>query len=81
MALWWLGDLVLLIASAVLLLILYRINRPLWNILSDEGRIIDEAGGIANNLQSVPNLVQTQQLVGTAREGVGAYGAAITRLL
>lgn len=81
MWLWYVGDAVLFVASAVLLLIIYRIMRPIEDILDHEETIITGAGAVYQNLQAVPNLVQTQQLVGTVREGVGAYGAAITRLL
>ena len=81
MALWYVGDAVLFIASAVLLLIMYRIMRPIEDILDHEETIATRAGVVSANLQAVPNLVQTQQLVATVHEGVGAYGAAITRLL
>jgi hypothetical protein len=81
MWLWYVGDAVLFVASAVLLLVIYRIMRPIEDILDHEETIINAAGTVSQNLQAVPNLVQTQQLVGTVREGVGAYGAALTRLL
>ncbi|MGH9125817.1 MAG: hypothetical protein ACRDZ8_13980 [Acidimicrobiales bacterium] len=70
-----------MIAVSVLLLVMYRIMRPIEDILDGEAAIATAAGAVSQNLQAVPNLVQTQQLVGTVREGVGAYGAAITRLL
>jgi len=81
MALWWLGNLVLLVASGVLLAVIYRILKPIGEIRKHEATIIEAAGIISTNLQSVPKLLQTQRLAGTARQGVGAYGAAITKLL
>jgi hypothetical protein len=81
MALWWLGNLILLVASAALLFVIYRILKPLNEIRKHAADIIHDTAEIRTNLQAVPKLLQTQRLAGVARQGVGAYGAAITKLL
>jgi len=81
MTLWWIGDLILLVATVVLLLVIYRIMIPIKQIQQHANDIIQHATGISHNLEAVPKLLQTQRLVGVARQGVGAYGAAVTKLL
>jgi len=81
MLLWWLGDVILLVATVVLLLVIYRILKPIREIQQHANEIIDHATGVSRNLEAIPKLLQTQRLVGVARQGVGAYGAAITKLL
>ncbi len=81
MTYWWIGDAILLVATIVLLLVIYRILKPIGEIQRHVGTIIEHAGGLSRNLEAVPKLLQTQRLVGVARQGVGAYGAAITKLL
>jgi hypothetical protein len=55
--------------------------KPIKEIQKHAGDILEHAGGLANNLTAIPKLLQTQRLAGVARQGVGAYGAAITKLL
>jgi hypothetical protein len=81
MLLWWLGDVILLVATVLLLLVIYRILVPIREIQQHANEIIDHATGVSRNLEQIPKLLQTQRLVGVARQGVGAYGAAITKLL
>jgi hypothetical protein len=80
-ALWWAGDVVLVIVLLVVIMLLQRVMKPIKEIQKVAGDIIEHAGGLSNNLQAVPKLLQTQRLVGVARQGVGAYGAAIEKLL
>jgi hypothetical protein len=81
MLLWWLGDVILLVATVVLLLVIYRILKPIKEIQQHANEIIEHGVGLSRNLEAIPKLLQTQRLVGVARQGVGAYGAAITKLL
>jgi hypothetical protein len=81
MTLWWIGDLILLVATVVLLLVIYRIMVPIRAIQQRANDIIQGATAISRNLEAVPKLLQTQRLVGVALQGVGAYGAAVTKLL
>jgi hypothetical protein len=79
--LWWIGNAVLLVVTLVLVLLLQRTMKPIKEIQAHAGDILEHAGGLANNLTAIPKLLQTQRLAGVARQGVGAYGAAITKLL
>ncbi len=81
MTLWWIGNAVLLVVTLVLLLLLMRVMKPIKEIEAHAGDILEHAGGLSTNLQAIPKLLQTQRLAGVARQGVGAYGAAITKLL
>jgi len=81
MLLWWIGDVILLVATVVLLLVIYRILKPIREIQQHANEIIDHGVAVSRNLEAIPKLLQTQRLVGVARQGVGAYGAAITKLL
>lgn len=81
MTLWWIGDLVLLVVTLFLAVLLNRVMKPIKEIQKHAGDILEHAAGLSNNLQAVPKLLQTQRLAAVARQGVGAYGAAITKLL
>jgi uncharacterized protein YoxC len=79
--LWWIGNAVLLVVTLALVVLLQRLMKPIKEIEKHVDEIIQHGGAVSANLNAVPKLVQTQQLVGVARQGVGAYGAAITNLL
>jgi hypothetical protein len=79
--LWWIGNVVLAVVTLVLFVLLMRALKPVADIRKHASDIIEHATGLSRNLEAVPKLLQTQRLVGVARQGVGAYGAAITKLL
>lgn len=79
--LWWIGNAVLLVVTLVLFALLNRFMKPVRELRKRAKDIIEHATTLSGNLNAVPKLVQTQQLVATAREGVEAYGTAITNLL
>ncbi len=81
MTLWWIGNAVLLVVAVVVFVLLQNLLKPVKKIQSAAGEIIQHAGGLSTNLTAVPKLLQTQRLVTVARQGVGAYGEAITKLL
>ncbi len=81
MFLWWIGNAVLLVVTLVLVVLLQRVMKPIKQIQKHANDIIEHGGAVSRNLEAVPKLLQTQRLVGVARQGVGAYGAAITELL
>jgi hypothetical protein len=78
---WWIGNAILLVVTLILFSLLLRVIKPINEIQKHANDIVEHAGGISRNLEAVPKLLQTQRLVGVARQGVGAYGAAITKLL
>ena len=81
MALWWIGNAVLLVVTLVLVVLLQRVMKPIKEIQKHAGDILEHGAGLSRNLEAVPKLLQTQRLCGVARQGVGAYGAAVTKLL
>ena len=81
MTLWWIGNGVLLVVTLALVVLLQRLMKPMKEIEKHVDEILQHGGAVSTNLNAIPKLVQTQQLVGAARQGVGAYGAAITQLL
>ena len=81
MVLWWIGNAILLVVTLVLLVLLLRAMKPIREISEHANDIIEHATGLSRNLEAIPKLLQTQRLAGVARQGVGAYGAAITKLL
>lgn len=78
---WWIGNIILLVVTLVLVALLLRVVKPIKEIQKQANDIVAGAGVISKNLEAVPKLLQTQRLAGVARQGVGAYGAAITKLL
>ena len=81
MILWWIGDVVLVVVAVVVVMLCQRVMKPIKDIQKVAGDIIGNASELSSNLTAVPKLLQTQRLVGVARDGVGAYGEAIVRLL
>jgi hypothetical protein len=78
MALWWVGNLVLLVVVAPLAVVslnavLRQVRR--LNKLADD--VVDNAVALSQNLNSVPKLLPTQSLVHAAHGLVGRYGEAI----
>jgi hypothetical protein len=61
--------------------LLLRAMKPIREIQAHANDIVAHAGNVSRNLEAIPKLLQTQRLAGVARQGVGAYGAAITKLL
>jgi hypothetical protein len=78
MALWWIGNLVLLVVVAPLAVVsLHAVLRQVarLNKLADE--VVDGAAALSQNLESVPKLLPTQTLVHATHGLVGRYGEAI----
>ena len=78
MALWWIGNAVLLVVVApvcVYLLtgLLKQVNR--LNKLADT--VLEKGVGISSQLDGLPKLLTTQELAGAARGLVGRYGAGV----
>jgi uncharacterized membrane-anchored protein YhcB (DUF1043 family) len=79
--LWWIGNLILLVVTLFLAFLLVRFMKPIREIQKNANEILEHGAGLSRNLEAIPKLLQTQRLAGVARQGVGAYGAAITKLL
>ena len=79
---WWLGDLVLI--AVVLPAVIYFLNkvmRPIREIDAYVADILEHGVALTGTLDSVPNLIRTCELSGTARLNVTRYGLALARLL
>ena len=82
MALWWIGNILLIfVVAPVCLLFLNKVLRPAQEIKSYGDDILEHGVGITSELDAVPKLVKTKELTGTARQAVGRYAAALQRLL
>ena len=82
MTLWWIANAVLVAVVFPVVVVLTRnVYRRTAQIEKLVGRVL--AGGLAidRDLEAVPKLVTTRDLVVTARQRVGRYGAAVERLL
>lgn len=81
-ALWWIGNLVLIaVIYPVVVLLLNRLLRPAHEIEAYANDILDHGVKLTGALDSVPKLLTTADLVGTARRNVERYGRAVERLL
>ena len=61
MTLWWIGDLVLLLVVAALLVLLIQAVR---DIDSSVGSLLDVAGKVAANTSNIPQLEATAPVLG-----------------
>lgn len=82
MALWWIGNILLLVAVIpVVILLLNRVIRPTFEIKAYADDVLDHGVKLTGTLDSVPRLAKTKELTGVARQNVSRYGAALERLL
>lgn len=82
MVLWWLGNIVLiLVVAPVVLLMLNRVLRPAKEIYGYADDILDHGVKLTGTLDSVPKLFTTRDLTGAARASARRYGAALERIL
>lgn len=82
MWLWWVGNALLLIAVVPLVLLLAnRVMRPALEIQRYADDILEHGVGLTENLEPVPAVAQTRELVGTAKELAVRYVNAAAPLL
>jgi hypothetical protein len=79
--LWVASAVLLLVVAPVVIILLTRLVQQVSKINRQADDVLEHAGGIAGQLEAVPKLVQTKQLVGVARGGVGQYGAALLEVV
>lgn len=78
MALWWIGNLVLLVVVAPLAVVsLHAVLRQVKRLNQLADQTIEGAVALSHNLDAVPKLLPTQSLVHAAHGLVGRYGQAI----
>ncbi len=78
MWLWWIGNAVLLFAVVpAVLLLANRVLRPAIEIQRYADDILEHGVGLTENLEPVPAIAETRDLVSSARTlAVGYVGAA-----
>lgn len=82
MWLWWVGNALLLIAVVPLVLLLAnRVMRPALEIQRYADDILEHGVGLTENLEPVPAVAQTRELVGTAKDLAVRYVNAAAPLL
>lgn len=82
MALWWIGNLILLfVVVPVVLLLLNRLLRQIMEINSYANDILEHGVGITAALDSVPKLMRTRELVGQAHQAAGRYVGALRQVV
>ncbi len=80
MLLWWIGNLLLLfVVVPVVLILLNRVLTPAKEIEAYANDILDHGVSLTGTLDSVPKLVRTRELAGTARQAATRYVAALQR--
>jgi hypothetical protein len=78
MGLWWLGNIVLLfVVIPVVVLLLRVVLRSAEDIGRHTGTILEHGVNVAADLEAVPALLTTRDLVKKVGAGVGKYGAAL----
>lgn len=81
-ALWWLGLVVFFVLVVpVVIFLAARIVADLRKIRAYAADILEHGVGLAANLDPVPELATTRDLVRQVAAGIGRYAAAIRRLL
>lgn len=79
---WWLGIVVLFIVIIpVVLLLAVRIVSHLTEIRGYAGDVLEHGVAVTGNLDPVPALVETRDLVKDAGTGLIAYAGHVQRLL
>lgn len=82
MLLWWIGNLVLLfVVVPVVLILLNRVLTPAREIEAYANDILDHGVSLTGTLDSVPQLVRTRELAGTARQAATRYVGALQRTM
>ena len=82
MILWWLGNLLLIaVVAPVCILFLNRVLRPIFEIRAYADDILDHGVKLTGTLDSVPKLLRTRELLGSARQSTARYGAVLQRIL
>lgn len=79
--LWVASAVLLLVVAPVVIVLLTRLVRQVSKINRQADDVLEHAGGIATQLEAVPKLSRTKELVTVARGGVDGYGAALLEVV
>lgn len=82
MALLWIANaLLLLVIAPVVIMLLNRVLRPVFEIKHYVEDVLEHGVLLSGTLDCVPNLIRSCELTGIARLNVTRYGLALARLL
>ena len=82
MILWWIGNLILLLVIApVVIILLNRVLGPIREIKAYADDVLEHGGNLTATLDAIDKLNTTRELTRTARQSAGRYGAALQRML
>ena len=82
MWLWWLGNVVFLfLVIPVVILLLNNVLRPATEIRKYADDILENGVLLTGELDAVPELLRTRDLVKQAGAGAARYAAAVDQLL
>ena len=82
MALWWIGNVVLLVVIApVVVFLLYGVLEAARNVRRALDDIAEVGTMMVADLEPVTELVETDRYVSKTTEGLGRYGAALDEIL
>ena len=80
--LWWIGNLILLfVVVPVVLLLLNRLLRQIMEVNAYANDILEHGVALTGTLDSVPKLVRTRELAGTAGQAANRYVSALSRIV
>lgn len=81
MALWWIGNLVFVgVIIPVVVVLLNNLMEPIVEIRRYADDVLEHGVLLIAALDAVDELENTRDLLGTASQGIGAYGAALKQL-
>ncbi len=79
---WWLANIVLLVAVIPLVAILAgRVVRPIREIEAYAADILEHGVALTGNLDGVPQLARSAELVRSIKTGAAGYAATVGELL
>ncbi len=80
--LWWIGNLVLLLVVApVVLLFANRVLRPVFEIKSYADDVVEHAGNLLDAVHQADRLNRTREVAGRVAQNATRYSSAIRRAL
>lgn len=82
MALWWIGNAVLiLVVAPIVVLLLFRVLQAARAVRHTVDEIATVGGAIVEDLDPVPELIKTESYVSQTRAGLVRYGASLDEIL
>jgi hypothetical protein len=82
MVLWWIANLIALtVVVPIVILLANRVIRPATEIERYAQDILEHGVGLTKNLEPVPALLDTQELIGVAKGHAVRYVTALGPLL